>query len=123
MDEREKVDPLRELGERLDKARQARQQPAREAPSEGTSKALALGWRVGLELVVAIVVAVLIGWAVDNWLGTRPWGIIGFFFLGVAAGMVNVYRTVTGLGMAIGYRKDRAAGDTTPLADKDWDED
>ena len=124
MDEREKVDPLRELGERLDKARQTRQ-PAREAPQDGTSKALALGWRVGLELVIAVVVAVFIGWALDRWLGTRPWGMISLFFLGVAAGMVNVYRTVTGLGMAMGYRRDRPTGDAAQWdkADKDWDED
>jgi ATP synthase protein I len=117
MDEREKVDPLKELGERLDQARQKR--PAiREAPQEGTSSALALGWRIGLELVVAVVVGFFIGWAIDKWLGTRPWGMILFFFLGVAAGMVNVYRTVTGLGMAMGY-KDRRGGS----AATGWDED
>jgi len=124
MDEREKVDPLRGLGERLDKARAARVPPP-SSPQEGTGAALALGWRVGLELVIAIGVAVLIGWAMDRWLGTRPWGMIGFFFLGVAAGMVNVYRTVTGMGMAMGYRsggadKTAAAWDA---ADKDEDED
>jgi len=124
MDEREKVDPLRELGERLDKAREARA-PTPATSQPGTGTALALGWRVGIELVVAIGVAVFIGWAMDKWLGTRPWGMIGFFFLGVAAGMVNVYRTVTGLGMAMGYRQDgpyktAAAWDA---ADKDEDED
>jgi ATP synthase protein I len=117
MDEHEKADPLRDLGERLDKARRSRQ-PTREPPSEGTSSALALGMRVGLELVVAVVVAVFIGWAVDQGLGTRPWGMIVFFFLGVAAGMVNVYRTVTGMGMAVGYRRDRKAG-----TGENWDED
>jgi ATP synthase protein I len=118
MDEHEKSDPLRELGERLDKARRAQQRPERAAPSEDTGSALAYGLRVGLELVVAIVVAVLIGWALDKWLGTRPWGMIGFFFLGVAAGMVNVYRTVRGLGMAVGYRRDRKTG-----TGANWDED
>ncbi|HKT17770.1 MAG TPA: AtpZ/AtpI family protein [Stellaceae bacterium] len=120
MDEHEKPDPLRELGERLDKARRAQQRPERAAPSEDTGSALAFGMRVGLELVVAIVVAVLIGWALDHWLGTRPWGTIGFFFLGVAAGMVNVYRTVRGLGMAVGYRRDRTSG---PETKRDEDED
>ena len=117
MDEREKVDPLRELGERLDKARRARA-PEPASAQEGAGAALAVGLRVGLELVIAIAVAVFIGWAMDKWLGTRPWGIIGFFFLGVAAGMVNVYRTVTGLGSAMGYRRDRQAG-----TEADWDED
>lgn len=124
MDEREKVDPLKELGERLDKARAARAPTTPQSAPEGTGTALALGWRVGIELVVAIGVAVLIGWAIDKWLGTRPWGMIGFFFLGVAAGMVNVYRTVTGMGMAMGYR--RGGPDNTAAAwdaaDKDEDE-
>lgn len=127
MDEREKVDPLKELGERLDKARETRA-PTPAPPRQEIGAALALGWRVGLELVIAIVVAVFIGWAMDRWLGTRPWGMIGFFVLGVAAGMVNVYRTVTGMGMAMGYRRgkqdDTAAKDTAAkwdAADKDED--
>jgi ATP synthase protein I len=32
-----------------------------------------------------------------------------FFFLGAGAGMLNVYRTVSGIGHAVGYEKlDRA---------------
>jgi len=117
MDEREKVDPLKELGDRLEQANRARRPSSRPAPQQDTSSALALGWRIGLELVVAVIVGFFIGWAVDRWLGTRPWGEIGFFFLGVAAGMVNVYRTVQGLGMAMGYRRDRGRGTAA-----DWDE-
>jgi hypothetical protein len=30
---------------------------------------------------------------------------IVFFFLGAGAGMLNVYRTVTGIGHAVGYEK------------------
>ncbi len=40
----------------------------------------------------------------DKWLGTRPWGMVVFFFLGVAAGMLNVYRAVAGMGGAVGFR-------------------
>ena len=50
-------------------------------------------------------VATAVGWAIDHWLGTRPWGIIVLFFLGVAAGMLNVYRAVTGISTAAGYRR------------------
>jgi ATP synthase protein I len=100
-------DPLRDLERRL--ASVARD-GARNAPPPGadgaTGSLLALAWRVGLELVVAVVVATGIGWAFDRWLGTRPWGMIVMFFLGVAAGMVNVWRTVTGMGMAVGYRQN-----------------
>ena len=43
--------------------------------------------------------------ALDRWLGTTPWGLIGMFFLGAGAGIVNVYRAVNGIGYAPGYRK------------------
>lgn len=104
-------DPLKELGERLDKARQALQpKPRREggASGGGIGPALAFAWRIGVELVGAIVVSVFLGWAVDRWLGTRPWGMIVFFFLGIAAGLLNVYRAVNGMNM--GYRRDRQPG-------------
>ena len=128
MDEREKDDPLRDLGERLDKARRGRagleKEPA-SGPESEARRALGIGLRLGLELVVAVFVGVGLGWAFDDWLGTRPWGLIVFFFLGIAAGMVNVYRAVTGVGMAMGYRRggaDQVAA-TPSAAETDEDED
>ncbi|HVA15922.1 MAG TPA: AtpZ/AtpI family protein [Stellaceae bacterium] len=124
MNEREKNDPLRDLGERLDKARAARpKSPERAADNTSTGNALALGWRVGIELVGAIVVAVFIGWAFDQWLGTRPWGMVVMFFLGVAAGMLNVYRTVTGLGRAVGFKQDAPSADASIKTGAGWDDD
>jgi ATP synthase protein I len=119
MNEREKNDPLRELGDRLDKARATYQPAPANKPGEGTGAALAFGWRIGIELLGAIAVSVFIGWAFDRWLGTRPWGMVIFFFLGIATGMVNVYRAVKGLGMAIGYRKDGQAKGSA----LNWDDD
>ena len=59
-----------------------------------------------------------LGWAIDRGFGTRPWGMIVLFFMGVAAGMLNVYRAVTGVSGAVGYRppaeRDSAA--------KGWDD-
>ena len=46
-----------------------------------------------------------IGWALDRWLGTKPWLMIAFFVLGAAAGMMNVYRSVAGLGGQVGYKR------------------
>src|SRR5919109_5200459 len=98
-------DPLARLGERIDKARaeRVRTQPAvgdRSALQQG----LGFGFRIGIEFVVAIVVATGLGWAIDRWLGTRPWGMIVLFFLGVGAGMLNVYRAVAGIRMPVGSR-------------------
>lgn len=123
VDERGEQDPLRDLEQRLDRARRAQERnvggpPAERGPSVSRT-ALGLAFRIGLELVVAVVVGTVVGWALDAWLGTRPWLAIVFFFLGVGAGMVNVWRAVTGMGMAVGYRKD-----AVPAKEKaDWSDD
>ena len=108
MDERDPRAELRDLEKGLDRARRSCDGgTARRGAGlrRGDQTALSLAFRIGLELVVAVVVGTLIGWVLDRWLGTRPWGTILFFFLGVATGLVNVYRAITGMGMAIGYRQ------------------
>ena len=49
--------------------------------------------KLGTELVAAVVVGTIIGFILDTWFDTKPWLIIIFFFLGAAAGMLNVIRT------------------------------
>ena len=124
MSEREPPDPLARLGERIDKARA---QNVRSQPPVGDRSAmqqgLGLGLRIGIELVVAIGVATALGWAIDRWLGTRPWGIIVLFFLGVAAGMLNVYRAVSGISTPVGYRRPGANGAGTRPGQDPWDGD
>ena len=50
-------------------------------------------FRLGTELVAAAVVGTIIGFILDNWFGTKPWLILIFFFVGVAAGILNVVKT------------------------------
>src|SRR5580700_11260261 len=97
MSEPDRGDPLRELGERLARARRTERRSSSGGSKEDSGfpqGAFALALRVAVELVAALLVAGLIGWAIDRWLGTRPWGLIVFFFVGAAAGMLNVYRAV-----------------------------
>ena len=49
-------------------------------------------FKLGTELVAAVAVGTIIGFILDGWFGTKPWLIIIFFFLGAAAGMLNVIR-------------------------------
>tara|TARA_B100001027_G_scaffold214081_1_gene185722 strand:- start:543 stop:824 length:282 start_codon:yes stop_codon:yes gene_type:complete len=49
-------------------------------------------FRLGTELVAAVVVGTIIGFILDSWFDTKPWFIITFFFIGVIAGMLNVIR-------------------------------
>ncbi len=50
-------------------------------------------FKLGTELVAAVGVGTIIGFILDSWFDTKPWLIIFFFFLGAAAGMLNVIRT------------------------------
>ncbi|MGH7088137.1 MAG: AtpZ/AtpI family protein, partial [Stellaceae bacterium] len=97
-------DPWEDFNRRLDKARHALEKNEDARPPMPTGSGLALAWRVAVELMVAILVATGIGWAIDQWLGTRPWAMIVMFFLGTAAGMLNVWRAVTGTGGAVGWK-------------------
>ena len=50
-------------------------------------------FKLGTELVAAVAVGTIIGFILDTWFDTKPWLIIIFFFLGAAAGLLNVIRT------------------------------
>ena len=61
---------------------------------ENNKRGLFMGsaFRLGTELVAAVVVGTIIGFILDNWFDTKPWFIIAFFFIGATAGMLNVIR-------------------------------
>jgi len=50
-------------------------------------------FKLSTEFVAAVAVGTIIGFILDSWFGTKPWLIIIFFFLGSAAGMLNVIKT------------------------------
>jgi len=68
-------------------------------------------------LVAALIVGVGIGLLLDRWLGTTPWFLIVFFLLGAAAGILNVYRAASGMGLA------EAEGVPPPPAEEPEEED
>ena len=49
-------------------------------------------FKLGTELVAAVAGGTIIGFILDTLFDTKPWLIIIFFFLGAAAGMLNVIR-------------------------------
>ena len=49
--------------------------------------------KIGTELVAAVVVGSTLGFILDNWFGTKPWLTIGFFFIGMVAGILNVIKS------------------------------
>lgn len=75
--------------ERLRRARAPR-------PAAGREEDGRLRWgdglQVGIELVAGVGGGLLLGWALDGWLGTAPLLIVLGFVLGAAAGMLNAWR-------------------------------
>ena len=59
------------------------------------SNAASLGkaLKISTELVASVVVGSTIGFLLDNWFDTKPLLIICFFFMGVAAGILNVFKS------------------------------
>lgn len=84
---------LQSLGDRLNQRKAAERQATE--PGSGPRSdpsALARGFRLSTELVAGVLVGAFIGWALDRWLGSSPWGMFVFLLLGFAAGVVNVMR-------------------------------
>jgi ATP synthase protein I len=79
------------LGERLERARQSDEETTTsgDVSRKGYSQAL----KISSEFISAIVVGGLIGYLLDYFLPTRPWGLIVFVLLGFCAGVLNVLRT------------------------------
>ena len=61
---------------------------------EGSNAAsLGKALKISTELVAAVVVGSIIGFLLDGWFDTKPLLTICFFIMGVAAGMLNVFRS------------------------------
>ena len=50
-------------------------------------------FKMSTELVSAVAVGTIIGFILDNWFGTKPSLILIFFFVGVIAGILNVFKS------------------------------
>jgi ATP synthase protein I len=50
-------------------------------------------FKLSTELVSAVVVGTIIGFILDKTFGTKPWLILIFFFIGVVAGIINVFKS------------------------------
>ena len=61
--------------------------------SEKRGSFMGSAFKLGTELVAAVAVGTIIGFILDTWFDTKPWLIIVFFFLGSAAGILNVIKT------------------------------
>ena len=57
------------------------------------SSSIGSAFKMSTELISAVAVGTIIGFILDKTFGTKPWLILIFFFVGVIAGIVNVFKS------------------------------
>jgi ATP synthase protein I len=99
------------LDERLRRVRgRGKTERAAKEAGNGAVAGIGVALRIGVEMVAALAVGVGIGLLLDNWLDTMPWFLVVFFFLGAAAGILNVCRAACKMGFVAADLKDPARG-------------
>jgi ATP synthase protein I len=103
---------LQRLNEGLGQRRKSGQpSESSEAERAATASGYAKGFRLSSELVAGVVVGAGLGWVIDRWFGTSPWGLMIFLLLGFAAGVLNVMRSA---GVIAGNALDGTGGRRDP---------
>ena len=83
-------DRLKALDDRIRAAKKAQEpEPRMDEHYSGAQ----LAWRMVIELVAGILIGLGIGYGIDAVLGTRPWFLVLFIFLGLAAGIKTMLGT------------------------------
>lgn len=84
----------RALEAKLDTVGQQRSTAMQASDRAGSAPSgLAKLFRFSAEFVSGVLAGGLIGWALDHFAGTRPWGLIIFLPLGFATGVYNLVRS------------------------------
>jgi ATP synthase protein I len=88
-----------DLEGRIAKARAAGERHGSAAPSggedPGIESAMGFGLRAGSQFVSAVVLGGGLGWAIDRWLGTKPFAMLILMVLMFIAAMANVWRSMS----------------------------
>lgn len=85
---------LNKLSGKIETQRAIRRERSGESQSPtSTFAGIGQALKLSSEFVGGVAVGAGIGWLLDTWLGTMPWGLIVFLMLGFAAGVLNVLRS------------------------------
>lgn len=79
------------LEDRLGAARE-REELRTSTRQQGLDASYRTGNRVLAELLGGIVGGLLIGWVIDRFAGTAPWGLLVMLFLGIIVAFRNIFR-------------------------------
>jgi len=99
-----------DLEARIARARGQRvAEAATEQTRQGDMSGMSRGLRLGSEFVAAIFVGAGLGYIIDMFLPTRPWGLVVLLLLGFAAGVLNVVRATAQMNAETAVPKDTPA--------------
>ena len=90
MADKDDLPSLESLRQKIGKAKGISPDEAAANASQGGGESDA--WRMISELVAGIVVGGFLGYHADNWLQTRPFLLIAGLLLGMAGGIMNIYK-------------------------------
>ena len=83
---------IKEIASRLEIAKKNIKD--KEIKNNGSNAAsLGKALKISTELVASVFVGSIMGFLLDSWFGTKPLLTICFFFMGVAAGILNVFKS------------------------------
>lgn len=86
---------INSLEDRLNAARE-REEERTGNRQQGLDAGYRMGNRVLAELLGGIVGGLLIGWVIDRFAGTSPWGLLVMLFLGIVVAFRNIFRISSG---------------------------
>lgn len=99
----------------LEKERRQRSPDVDDAAAARRSTAIGTAFRISTELVAGLIAGGGLGWVIDYLAGTKPWFFLIFFFLGVVAGIMNVFRTAT---LMVADQEDQEKANRTSTGEK-----
>lgn len=86
---------IKSLEERLKRAEAVEQVRTGTSQVGSTDENYRLGNRVLAELIGGLAGGALIGWVLDRFIGTSPWLLLAFLFLGIVVAFRNIIRIST----------------------------
>ncbi|WP_157342252.1 AtpZ/AtpI family protein [Bradyrhizobium pachyrhizi] len=87
---------LRKLDDRIAQTKAEhsdRHDNERQRTSLANRSALAYGFHLSSEFIASVLGGGVVGWSLDYFLPTSPWGLIAFVLIGFAVGLVNIVKS------------------------------
>ena len=87
------MEKFKEIATRLEIAKDKVKKKNFKQSKSSNAASLGKALKISTELIASVVVGSTLGYIFDGWFDTKPILTIIFFFMGVAAGIINVFRS------------------------------